>query len=183
MRLRERQPEVKLLLAPRDPERARTVHRLFAHTECQSVLWSEPSALRLDADPDIIVVGFIGILAQLYALADVAFIGKSLIPHGGQNPLEAAAFAKPVLVGPHTFNFDDITRKLVAAGGARRISDSDDFYQAAATLLGDPGLAQATGERARQVFRSNQGALTKTLDLIEGELRSIAGTPTPAKAR
>jgi 3-deoxy-D-manno-octulosonic-acid transferase len=115
---------------------------------------------------DVIIIDGIGLLRTLYAAADIALIGGSLIPRGGHNPLEAAVFAKPVLLGPHMSNFRAISYSLLEGGGALTVSNADDIAQAAVRLLKDKPAAQHMGRQAFQVFKDHQGAVDKTLKIV-----------------
>jgi 3-deoxy-D-manno-octulosonic-acid transferase len=107
-----------------------------------------------------------------YAAADLAFVGGSLVPAGGHNPLEPAALARPVLYGPHMFNFEDISRLLRDAGGSRQVQNADELAQAIIDYLDNPALRRETGQRALEVVAQNRGALTRLLDLIETTARA-----------
>jgi 3-deoxy-D-manno-octulosonic-acid transferase len=106
-----------------------------------------------------------------YAAADVAFVGGSLVPAGGHNPLEPAALARPVLYGPHMFNFEEISRLLRDAGGSRQVDDAGELAQAIVDYLDDPALRRQTGQRALEVVEQNRGALNRLLELIETAAR------------
>jgi len=116
---------------------------------------------------DVIVIDAIGLLSQLYALADVAFVGGSLIPFGGHNPLEPAVFSKPILFGPGMTNFTQIANMLLNAGGAIQVADAENFSKAATTLIEDREASRKMGRHALDVFNANRGALEKTLKEIE----------------
>ncbi|MDX1266144.1 MAG: glycosyltransferase, partial [Oceanisphaera sp.] len=111
-----------------------------------------------------------GELPVMLAAADVAFIGGSLIERGGHNLLEPAALGKPVLTGPSFFNFNDITRQLVDAGGALVVTDSDELSRQLHTLLSSPEHSARMGDRALNVVTANQGALVRTLTAIATQL-------------
>jgi 3-deoxy-D-manno-octulosonic-acid transferase len=115
---------------------------------------------------DVVVVNTIGQLRALYALSTVSFVGGSLINFGGHNPLEPAAFAKPILFGPHTGDVAESCNRLLALGGAQVVHDDSELFHAALTLLKNPERAQAMGENAFKILQENQGALEKTLILI-----------------
>jgi len=94
------------------------------------------------------VLDQLGVLKNLYQIADLVFMGGSLIPHGGQNPIEPARFSKAVLHGPHVFNFHKIYHQLDRDGGALRISVPDELSSAAAELLATEGRRHEMGQRA-----------------------------------
>jgi 3-deoxy-D-manno-octulosonic-acid transferase len=116
---------------------------------------------------DIIVVDVIGLLRGLYALADIAFVGGSLVNAGGHNPLEPAAFRKPVLFGPDMSDFRQISEMLIKSGGGICIHDADGFYRAVIAFLKDEGKALKTGTKAHALLTANRGAVNKTFEGID----------------
>jgi 3-deoxy-D-manno-octulosonic-acid transferase len=123
---------------------------------------------------DVIVVDTVGELAQMYALADVVFVGGSLVPRGGHNVLEPALRRKPVLMGPHTDNFREAAGLLTATGGALVVRDAAALSAELRRLLGDPALAARRGEAAFEALASHHGAVRQTLDLVARFLASDA---------
>ena len=111
-----------------------------------------------------------GELVMLYACADVAFVGGSLVPNGGHNYLEPAALGLPVLSGPHRFNFTEISDLLQGAGALQLVGDAQSLAEAVEALLQDPRLRQQAGESGRAVVEANQGALELLLQGIEQRL-------------
>jgi len=111
-----------------------------------------------------------GELLFLYALADIAFVGGSLVATGGHNPLEPAALALPVIMGPHVFNFLEISAMLTQAGALQQIEDIDGLAGAVQRLIELPQDRQRMGEAGRAVMQANQGALRR---LLEGLSRLI----------
>jgi 3-deoxy-D-manno-octulosonic-acid transferase len=108
-----------------------------------------------------------GYLSRLYALADVAVIGGSFVPQGGQNPIEPAACGKPVLFGPDMHDFPDIAAWLLKAGGAIQTANEGELYDACRRLLSNPQEASEMGERGRAVVREHQGATERVVkDLV-----------------
>jgi 3-deoxy-D-manno-octulosonic-acid transferase len=98
--------DLVLVVVPRDPKRALSIHQMFARADCSVFLKAELDEMDTPCASEVIIVDTMGELRQLYAIADVVFVGKSLVKLGGQNPLEPAAFKKPILFGPHMFNFE-----------------------------------------------------------------------------
>jgi 3-deoxy-D-manno-octulosonic-acid transferase len=175
---RARWPDLALVLAPRHPERATEVLALVARHGLEGVRRTEWSGAA--APPAVIVLDTVGELAALYAAADVVFVGGSLVPIGGHNPLEPAREGKPVLVGPHTGNFRDATGLLLDAGGARRVADGPALAAEVTALLDDPLSRRALGQAARHAVDSRAGAVGATLDLVrafvlDGDGRARAG--------
>ena len=101
-----------------------------------------------------------------YAACDVAFVGGSLVPLGGHNLIEAFAMGKPVLTGPHTFNFSEITDQAIAANSALRVADAEHLMKNAQALLDDTANRIAMGENAYAFFLQHQGATDRTLQVL-----------------
>jgi 3-deoxy-D-manno-octulosonic-acid transferase len=125
---------------------------------------------------EIVLLDTIGELASVYSLAAVAFVGGSLIPAGGHNPLEPAQFGVPIVIGPHYANFRAITNDLLAHD-AIRITEKENLAKVLVDLICDRPLSKAMGERARQVFAQQAGATERCVEAIreliaEGELTS-----------
>jgi 3-deoxy-D-manno-octulosonic-acid transferase len=118
----------------------------------------------------VTILDTVGELSALYGLADVVFVGGSLVPHGGQNMLEPAQLRKPVLFGPHTENFRESAELLLNAGGAVVVKDAAELAREVDRLLGDPALARQMGEAAFGAVAARQGALAATLALVERHL-------------
>ncbi len=185
--------QLALVLAPRHPERFCAVAALLEKSQFS---WTRRLHWRGDdqnAEPDggnpplspgqlgpgqIVLLDTIGELASVYSLASVAFVGGSLIPAGGHNPLEPAQFGVPIVMGPHTANFRAITEDLLAHQ-ALRIATSEELAAALIELLADPAEAQAMGERARQVFASQAGATGRCVDAIKELLAADKKTGQP----
>ena len=159
--------EVLLIIVPRHPQRFSAVARMVADRGLSLVRRSEVPALSsLPPEVNVLLGDSMGEMFAYYAAADVAFIGGSLLPLGGQNLIEACAVGTPVLVGPHTFNFAAITEDAIAAGAAVRVASADDVMHAASDILGDSGLRRRMGEAAREFAQAQQGATARTLALV-----------------
>ncbi len=161
----KRMPDALLLLAPRHPERFRLVENSVRS------LGFAVGTRSADGVPSpahqVFVIDAMGQLMPFFAAAEVAFVGGSLVPIGGHNVLEPAALSTPVLVGPHTFNFEEITRSLIDQGGAERVADSQHLGQDVLRLLRDPGKRQRMGRAAQQVFERERGAVGRIMQLID----------------
>jgi 3-deoxy-D-manno-octulosonic-acid transferase len=161
---RQRFAELRVVVAPRDPLRAAEVARLFRRQGAACGFWS-----RLDqagGNEPVVVVDRMGVLRQLYAAADVAYVGGSLAGCGGHNPLEPAAMGRPVLYGPDMSDFSAVAEALEQAGGAVRIADAGALEDQGQRLLADGDQARRMGAAARNVFLSHRGAVDRTLALI-----------------
>ena len=128
----------------------------------------EGSVLPLQAG-QIILLDSIGELASVYSLAAVAFVGGSLIPAGGHNPLEPAQFAVPIIMGPNYANFRAITDDL-RAQDAIRIATKEELAKTLIELFVNREDARKMGERARQVFEQQAGATARSIDALRGIL-------------
>ena len=167
-----------LVLAPRDPHRATAVRQYCREMGLTSAMVSVVSSGRAEAGHDAAIVDRIGILARLYAVADVAFIGGSLVAAGGHNPLEPAAFGKPVLFGPDMRDFQVIADGLVAQGGAFQVSGVEDITQRVAWLLASDAHRRAGGA-ARRVFLRHRGAADRIMATLQPVLDGDAATSAP----
>jgi 3-deoxy-D-manno-octulosonic-acid transferase len=170
-------PGLALLLAPRHPERAGEVEELI---RARGLVAVRRSRLPQDAARGaIVILDTVGELAQLYALAEIVFVGGSLVPIGGHNMLEPAMRGKPVLFGPHTSNFREGAELLQMSGGGLVVKDGDELARELTRLLEDGDLASRMGRGAREAFVGRQGALSATLDLIARHLwPGSAGGPS-----
>jgi 3-deoxy-D-manno-octulosonic-acid transferase len=169
-RLLEYDPKLTLILAVRHPERFGAVVALLDKSGIPWVRRSDwkpqpAETLRPIAPGQIVLLDTIGELASVYSLASVAFVGGSLIPAGGHNPLEPAQFGVPIVMGPHFANFRAITEDLLAHQ-ALRIADNSDLASTLIDLLRDSAEAAAMGARARQVFLSHAGATSRCVDAL-----------------
>ncbi len=164
--LKDRFPDLLLVLVPRHPERFAPVARLCRRTPFAVSLRSERTAV-LSSEVDILVGDTMGELPLLYAAADVAFVGGSLVPAGGHNLLEPAAASVAVVFGPHMFNFSEIARLAAERGAGRRVRDSSEMGEVVAGYLANADLPCNAGESGRRMGEENRGALQRTLALLE----------------
>jgi 3-deoxy-D-manno-octulosonic-acid transferase len=155
-----------LLLAPRHPERFDEVARLVERRGLRLLRRSGLAAPPSEAAADVVLLDSLGELAALYRFATVAFIGGTLVPTGGHNPLEAARFAVPVAVGPSMFNFADMADQFDRVAAWRRVCDAGELAAAWQEWLDDPAAAAAQGRRAADLVAANRGALGRTLSLL-----------------
>ena len=162
-------PAVRCLIAPRRPERFNQVARMAEARGYRVARRSQrsPDAARPLADADVLLLDTVGEMAAFYRHATVAFVGGSLVPHGGQNVLEAALFARPIVVGPHMHNFREITAALLRAGGLRQVQSGDELGGALDELFRQPARAAALGESARRLLAANRGSTARTAEAIE----------------
>lgn len=159
--------DLKMILVPRDPGRAQGLLRRCRDMALQAGLLSGLNQTCPDAARGVLIVNTIGILRNLYALSDIAFIGGSLVPAGGHNPLEAAVFAKAIVFGPYMSDFEAVVEKFDQSQAALCVSNLEQLTDTLAGLLDDGDRRRAMGQRARQILLSNKGATDRTLELIE----------------
>ncbi|WP_152226670.1 lipid IV(A) 3-deoxy-D-manno-octulosonic acid transferase [Pseudomonas sp. SCB32] len=168
--LLEKHPDALLILVPRHPERFNPMFELCAREGFNTQRRS--TGERVAADTQVLLGDTMGELLFLYALADVAFVGGSLVPNGGHNLLEPAALGKPVLSGPHLFNFLEIATQLREVGALREVADAPSLAVAVAALWDEPASAERMAEAGLGVMKANQGALER---LLNGLGRLIRG--------
>lgn len=153
------------IIAPRHAERGAEIEALAQARGFTAI--RRRNAAMPSSDAAVYVADTMGELGLFYRLARVAFLGGSLVPHGGQNPLEAARLGVPVIAGAQTGNFDDIYRVLFAAQGVGRIQSGDDLKVLATKLLRDSGEAARIGRLAQSAAENMAGALAVTLHTAE----------------
>ncbi|MFC3110325.1 lipid IV(A) 3-deoxy-D-manno-octulosonic acid transferase [Undibacterium arcticum] len=159
--------ESLIVIVPRHPQRFDDVARLV---EQRGLTLQRRSALdhaaQVPAKVRVLLGDSMGEMYAYYAASDVAFIGGSLLPLGGQNLIEACALGIPVLIGPHTFNFAVISADAIDAGAAVRVSDAVDMLRQAADLLRDQARRSAMGRNAQSFALQHRGATARTMALL-----------------
>ena len=163
--------EALLVLAPRHPERFDEVWREVEERSFPGVRRSRMPGTRAHesasaAPPGIVLLDSLGELASIYRLAAAAFIGGTLVPTGGHNPIEAARFGVPVIVGPSMENFRRIARDLEAADGVALAVDGEGLTEAWRRLLDRPHEAAAQGRRGLAIVDRNRGAVERSVELL-----------------
>ena len=124
------------------------------------------SACNRQSLSDVFILDTIGQLLFFYAVSDIVFIGGSLIKKGGHNILEPALFGRPILFGPHMFNFRDMSELFIKRSAARTIENSHDFFEQVRSLLNNFFELETMGKNARQLVLENQGAAARSVELI-----------------
>jgi len=125
------------------------------------------------AATDIYVADTLGELGLFYRLAEIVFMGGSLIEHGGQNPIEAIKLGAPIVHGPHVFNFSDVYEALDGAGGARRVDTREALVKQLGQLLADPAARESQIHSSERVVEQLGGALERTLAALEPYLMQL----------
>lgn len=167
-------PRLLLVLVPRHPER---FERVFTLCRQQGLSVARRSSADAVADCQVLLGDTMGELLTFYGACDIAFVGGSLVPSGGHSLIEPAAWEKPVLSGPHLFNFAEVTRQLQAADALLICDDAEALTAQVGRLLRDAGEARGRGERAGSVVASNRGALQRLLVVVKGFIDRCTETP------
>jgi 3-deoxy-D-manno-octulosonic-acid transferase len=163
--------DVLLIIAPRHPERSDEIEKIAGGLGFRV---ARRTSLDATAPWDVLILDTIGELASFYALADLTFVGGSLIPHGGQNLLEPAFYAKPIFFGPHMDNFAPLAAEFVRSRAAAIVSSPAEIAEA--FRMTDEVALREMGQRARKLLESLRGATEKTIIEIEMRMPST-GTP------
>jgi 3-deoxy-D-manno-octulosonic-acid transferase len=166
-------PALRLILAPRHPQRAPDLARLLARRGFNSQLWTGLKSGRATHTPGVVIIDTIGDLFTLYGAADVAFVGGSLVPHGGQNILEPAAWGRVPIYGPNLQNFLWAKHILEEAGAGIVVKDAASLAQAVRDLLDQPGKREEMGRRAQAALVPHQGAARRQAELIAALAREL----------
>ena len=164
--LKKEFPSLLLVLVPRHPERFDAVARMVQRQGLQGVRRTQ-QVTELSADADVYLGDTMGELSLMYASSDVAFVGGSLVPLGGQNILEPSALGVPVVFGTHMFNFPDISRWAVKEGAGRMVHNRAELAAAVGELLRNPTLRDEMGNKGLAMIEAHRGALEKNYALIE----------------
>ena len=158
-------PDSLLVLVPRHPERFASVAALCEKRGFNIQRRSEHRPC--SDDVDVYIGDTMGDLTLMYAAADVAFVGGSLVPTGGQNPIEAAALGLPVIMGPSLYNFSEVTRMLRESEALEIVEDSEQLAETVSNYFNDASLRTQRGENAYAVVQRNRGAMERLLKLVE----------------
>ena len=169
--------DVDLIVVPRNPDRASDVCEVFRHLGTPAMTMTQAETQKRLPAAAVVVVDRLGILRTLYALADVTFVGGSLVDAGGHNPLEPASVGKPILFGPYTDDFDWISRTLEKSGGAMRVANDRDLSDVIRELLSSDKKKDEMGQRAFTVFNRHQGAVARTMAIIDTDAFSGGQKP------
>jgi len=178
----ERFRDLRLAIVPRKPERFDEVAQLIEQSGFNLIRYSEVKKKAPETTEkskienrkskiDVVILGdTMGDLRKFYCLATVIFVGRSLVPMGGSDMMEAAALGKCTIFGPHAFNFKQTVDSLLADEGAILVNDEHELLQAMQKCLLEPEYADRIAHRGREVIRKNQGATAKSIERIAGIL-------------
>ena len=171
--------DLRLAVVPRKPERFDEVAQLIEQSGFKLIRYSEVKKKAVESTEkskiaDVVLGDTMGDLRKFYCLATVIFVGRSLVPMGGSDMMEAAALGKCTFFGPHTFNFTQTVEALLADEGAIVANDQGQLLDVVQKCLLEPQYAQEIARKGREVIRRNQGATTKTIERIT----AILGKPS-----
>lgn len=162
-------PDLLLVLAPRHPRRANDVQTLTSIRSLTSAKFSESRQ-----SVDVLIVDQMGVLLELYGIADVAFIGGSLEGTGGHNPVEPAVFGVPMLMGPDRMNFEEVCTRFAGAGCLTTVHNREELTVELLDLLDDLSERQRQGDAARQVVNENRGSARRQFGIVSDWLSSAS---------
>lgn len=166
----EKQSQCLLVIVPRHPERSESVRELCTRRNFKVL--SKSDNKECDENVNVFILDTLGELPIYYAAADVAFVGGSFTEIGGHNMLEPASLGVPVIMGPHVFNFQEISKLLLDEGAAWKVANVDELTIKVSGLLGDANLRHSTGERGKNIVLKNRGNVEKIMELIRDSFRT-----------
>ncbi len=172
---RQKDPSIRLLLAPRHPERFAPVEDLCRREGWETVRKTQLGEGDGNGLPPVLLLDTVGELLSAYAAADLAFVGGSLAPVGGHNILEPALFGVPTLVGPHMHNFREISEIFREAGAVGKLRDGEELARRVAAWASDPAAESGMGEKARELLSAFRGATERNVEVLERELSRRRG--------
>ncbi len=158
-------PDLLLIIVPRHPERFDRVTALSQRAGFKTLRRSEHRPC--PSDVKVLVVDTMGELPLFYAASDIAFVGGSLVPVGGHNILEPAALGRPIITGPHFFNFNEITKQFLKANAAMQVNDTESLAETSIKLLQNSSQRVDMGDAALQLMANSQGASKRLVNLIK----------------
>lgn len=162
LQLKEKFTNLKLIVAPRHISRVNEISSLLKKNNLSFELFSKLTGGKKDA----VIIDVFGKLQTIYSISDIVFIGGSIVNKGGQNPIEAAAYSKPIIFGKYMYNFENESASL-KNNGAFEINSQQEFFDIATKLLNNKELRQYVGNKALEVVKSQKGAIEKNIKIIK----------------
>ncbi|MBR3628344.1 MAG: hypothetical protein IKN42_05825 [Elusimicrobia bacterium] len=162
LQLKENFTNLKLIVAPRHIARVNEISSIMKKNNLSFELFSKLT----DTKKDVIIIDVFGKLQTIYSISDIVFIGGSIVNKGGQNPIEAAAYSKPIIFGKYMYNFENESASL-KNNGAFEINNQQEFVDIATKLLSDLDFRQNVGNKALEVVKSQKGAIEKNIKIIK----------------
>lgn len=173
-RLLDVHTDLLMILVPRHPDRTAEVEQLVSNRNISSIRRTQLNKVDDNGaeliDSQVLILDTLGELSLFYGLSDIAFVGGSLIEHGGHNPIEPALWGLPILTGTHCFNFLEITKQLADSGALVQCSSVDQLFDKLQELLGDSQLQEVMGKKSADVLKTNRGSLHRQKQQIESLL-------------
>jgi 3-deoxy-D-manno-octulosonic-acid transferase len=163
--IKQKIPELLLVIVPRHPERFEDVKRLCEQLQLTVVM--RTTGDRVSTETDVYLVNTMGELKMLYAASDVAFVGGSMVPTGGHNILEAAAVGVSVMFGPYMVNFKEIARGVLSHNAAIQCQNKDELVNSILALYEQPAYREALAEKGMEFVRQNQGAISRICAMLD----------------
>lgn len=163
-RLKAHFREAILILVPRHPERFESAYKMAEERGFKTVRRTDQE--QIPADVDVYVGNTMGEMMALFSVADIAFVGGSLVPVGGHNPLEPGVLGKPILMGSQVFNFEAICQQLVSSGGLHIVQDKEQLAERLQALFNNPQDAREMGQKALQDVAAGKGAVERVVKHI-----------------
>lgn len=161
--------DVRLAVVPRKPERFDEVAQLIEQMGFSAIRYSRlkgTTTRAADSGSAVILGDTMGDLRKFYSLAEIIFVGRTLVPMGGSDMMEAAALGKCTLFGPHAFNFRQTVEVLLQGGGAIEVKDAGDLLATMRKCLSDPVYARTVARSGQEIIRQNQGATARTMEVL-----------------
>ena len=174
-RLNKTYPNLKLILVPRHVERTRDVSRLIEKTGFVPVLKTEVERSRYkwqNTNREIILIDTVGDLEKVYSISNFVFVGKSLVPSGGQNMMEPAGMGNPVIFGPHTFNFKEEVDLLLKNSAAKVVNTEEELSETIEFFIKNPDVAKEMGLKAQKVVNEKRGATDRNIEIIRNIIKN-----------
>jgi 3-deoxy-D-manno-octulosonic-acid transferase len=168
-RLNETFPNLRLIIAPRHIERTGNVSRLIEKMGFIPVLKTQLEVSNhnwQNTKKEIILIDTVGDLGKIYSLANYVFVGKSLVPSGGQNMMESAGLGKPVVFGPHTFNFKEEVDLLLKNSAAKMVGTEEELFKTIEFFIKNSDAAKEMGLKAQKVVNEKRGSTEKNMEII-----------------
>jgi 3-deoxy-D-manno-octulosonic-acid transferase len=167
-RILQQYPDCLLIIAPRHPERADAIAALS--TKSGFITARKSTGQQVHDQTRVYLLDTLGELPVYYAASDLAFVGGSLVPHGGHNMLEPACLGVPVITGPYNHNFSDISTMLQNAGAAWIVANEEELSNRVNKLLGDMELRHSAGAKGRKLVEENRGNIHRVMDILRSYL-------------
>lgn len=171
IRLKDKYPHTRLLIAPRHIHRTAEIKQVLKKLGLESLRISELNLSKISqGDNTVFILDIMGVLNQYYQLADIVFVGGSLVRHGGQNPIEPASYAKAVVFGRHMFNFSQIAKIFLDNNAAVCVDDQQQLYETLDILLSDQKKRKKFAAQAQLVVNENRGSLQRITTLLKEKI-------------